>query len=69
MATEQDGDNKIKPGATCAKCGAGELTDGHLVWNAPIRFKAEGASQFRRGTPVRAAACGACGHIEISLER
>jgi hypothetical protein len=53
----------------CAKCGADELTDGHLFWNAPIRFKAEGASQFRRGAPVRALACSACGHIELSLEK
>jgi hypothetical protein len=53
---------------TCAKCGAGDLIEGNLVWNAPIRFKAEGASQFRRGTPVRAVACNACGHIELSLE-
>jgi hypothetical protein len=53
---------------TCAKCGAADLIAGTIVWNAPIRFKAKGASQFRRGTAVRAVACNACGHIELSLE-
>lgn len=58
-----------EPEMRCARCGGGPLIDGYLVWNAPIRFKAEGASQFRRGTPVRAHACEACGHIELALER
>ncbi len=52
----------------CAKCGGGTVA-GHLVWNGPIRFKAEGSSQFSRGTPVRAQACTACGHIELALEQ
>ena len=53
---------------TCAKCGARGPVAGHIVWNGPIRFKADDASQFRRGTPVRAHACQACGHIALSLE-
>jgi hypothetical protein len=53
---------------TCAKCGAADLIEGNIVWNAPVRFKAKGASSFRRGTAVRAVACNACGHIELSLE-
>ena len=52
----------------CAKCGEANPVAGHIVWNGPIRFKADGASQFRRGTPVRAHACQACGHITLSLE-
>ena len=52
----------------CAKCGEADPVAGHIVWNGPIRFKADDASQFRRGTPVRAHACQACGHIALSLE-
>jgi hypothetical protein len=52
----------------CAKCVEAEPLAGHIVWTGPIRFKADGLSQFRRGTPVRAHACQACGRIELSLE-
>ena len=52
----------------CARCG-GPTVAGHAVWNAPIRFKPEGASQFSRGTPLRAVACEKCGHVELLLDR
>ncbi|MCW5770393.1 MAG: hypothetical protein KIT16_02060 [Rhodospirillaceae bacterium] len=52
----------------CSRCG-GETEAGHLVWNGPIRFKAEEASGFSRGTRVRARACYACGNIDLTLER
>jgi len=55
-------------GGSCAKCGTSGLVAGHIVWNAPIRFKADGASQFRRGKPVRAFACEACGHVELAVD-
>lgn len=54
--------------ATCSRCG-GPTVSGHAVWNAPIRFKPEGASQFSRGTPLRAVACEACGHVDLLLDR
>ena len=54
--------------AVCIRCGAPTVA-GHAVWNAPIRFKPEGASQFSRGTPLRAVACEACGHVELLLDR
>ncbi len=70
MAGERDHDDSGEAGPSkCAKCGAPDPIEGHIVWNAPIRFKAEGASQFRRGTKVAARACEACGHIELSLDR
>ena len=56
-------------GRSCAKCGGTDVAAGHIVWNAPIRFKPEGMSQFRRGTPVAAFACQSCGHIELALEK
>jgi hypothetical protein len=54
--------------ATCIRCG-GPTVSGHAVWNAPIRFKPEGASQFNRGTPLRAVACEKCGHVELLLDK
>lgn len=51
----------------CLKCGSTDLTAGAVVWNAPLRFKAEGEGSFRRGEEVAAKACGACGFIELRL--
>ncbi len=50
-------DSTGEKGEERAKCGASGPVAGHIVWNGPIRFKADGTSQFRRGTPVRAHAC------------
>lgn len=52
----------------CLACGGQDFQDGHLVWNAPIRFKTEKEGSFRRGTRVAARACQACGHIDLHLE-
>ena len=54
---------------TCLRCGGGAFEDGHVVWNAPLRFKTPGEGSFRRGRQVAARACTTCGHIELSLER
>ncbi|MCZ6862460.1 MAG: hypothetical protein O7I42_19670 [Alphaproteobacteria bacterium] len=61
-------DSTDKKADACAKCGEANPVAGHIVWTGPIRFKADGTSQFRRGTRVRAHACQACGHITLSLE-
>ena len=53
--------------AACSRCG-GPTVSGHAVWNAPIRFKPDGASQFSRGTPLRAVACEKCGHVDLQLD-
>ena len=58
--------------ATCPKCGGTEWQDGAIVWNAPIRFKANDISwlskQFSRGEPVKARVCRSCGHVELSVD-
>jgi predicted nucleic-acid-binding Zn-ribbon protein len=53
----------------CAKCGSADVVAGAVVWNAPLRFKAEGAGSFSRGKELRATACEACGYVELSLAR
>lgn len=45
-----------------------QLVEGAVVWNAPLRFKREGAGHFNRGTQVNAVACETCGHIDLYLE-
>jgi hypothetical protein len=55
--------------SSCQNCGASEFRDGHLVWNAPIRFKTPDQGSFRRGTKVEARACTGCGHIALFLEK
>lgn len=52
----------------CVRCGGDQLVEGAVVWNAPLRFKREGAGHFNRGTPVNAVACETCGHIDLYLE-
>lgn len=39
----------------CVRCGGDQLVEGAVVWNAPLRFKREGA-------------CETCGHIDLYLE-
>ena len=53
----------------CTKCGSKDLVAGAVVWNAPLRFKPEGAGSFSRGKELKATACEACGHVELSLAR
>ena len=53
----------------CPACGGTEFEEGHLVWNAPIRFKTPDQGSFRKGTKVAARACKACGHISLFLEK
>ena len=56
-------------GERCLKCGSSDLIGGAVVWNAPLRFKPEGAGSFRRGEEVAAMACDACGFVELRLDR
>lgn len=56
------------PDIACLRCGNGEFEDGHVVWNAPLRFKLPSEGSFRRGRKVAARACTACGHIDLYLE-
>ncbi|PSN05655.1 hypothetical protein C7G83_20545, partial [Siccibacter turicensis] len=49
----------------CVRCGGDQLVEGAVVWNAPLRFKREGAGHFNRGTQVNAVACETCGHIDL----
>jgi len=57
-----------KADQACASCGGASFEDGHVVWNAPLRFKRPDESSFRRGRKVAARACTACGHIELYVE-
>lgn len=54
---------------TCLRCGGSGFEEGHVVWNAPLRFKRPDEGSFRRGRPVAARACKTCGHIELFLEK
>lgn len=57
-----------KKSDTCPSCGGGDYLDGHVVWNAPVRFKTPDQGSFRRGEPVEARACTDCGHVSLYLQ-